>query len=73
MSSVREMRFNEQYDCWVVEWNDHRYLLHCGEYFELVLGVIKIPCRLELGQEWYLIMEGARLNLREQDTYKIRI
>lgn len=73
MTGIRRMSFDDQHDCWTIELNDRRYPLHCGECFELILGTSKVPCRLELDEEWYLIMEEIRLNLRERDTYRIRL
>ncbi|MCL4439689.1 MAG: DUF5348 domain-containing protein [Firmicutes bacterium] len=52
----------------------HReYGLHCGEYFEIWIGKTSIACRLELGNNWYIIMQGVRFNLRTQDTYRVKV
>ncbi|TFJ90633.1 DUF5348 domain-containing protein [Lentibacillus salicampi] len=67
------MIYNPDLECWMVELRGRSYPLHCGECFELLLGRDKLPCRLELDNDWYVIMEEMRFNLREQDSYKVII
>lgn len=68
-----EMSYDPEQDRWVVVLGNRRYGLHCGEYFHLLVGKAKFPCRLELDCEWYIILHGVRLNLRIQDTYLVSI
>jgi len=58
---------------WIVETDDAVYGLHCGEKLELIIGSHRIPCRLELSTEWYVIMEDVSLVLRTRDTYSVTI
>jgi hypothetical protein len=67
------MIYDHDNDRWIVETGDTVYGLHCGEGFELIIGSHRIPCRLELGVEWYIIMENVSLILRTRDTYKVTI
>lgn len=68
-----EMKYDFEQDRWTINLRGRWYGLHCGEGFELVLGERTIPCRLELDLQWYIVMPGARLNLRTRDTYKFMI
>lgn len=68
-----EMKYDPQQDRWVVVMGHREYGLHCGEYFEIWIGKTSIACRLELGNDWYIIMQDARFNLRTQDTYRVKI
>lgn len=68
------MTYDSQNDSWMVESNGSKYNLFCGEIFKLVIGQRKILCRLELGLEWYVILdEGIKFNLRSSSTYQIYI
>lgn len=68
-----EMFYDDRHDRWMVYLNNRPYGLHCGEYFELVIGANKFPCRLELGSHWFVMMQDVRLNLRTRETYKVII
>ncbi|AEF93203.1 hypothetical protein Desca_0653 [Desulfotomaculum nigrificans CO-1-SRB] len=68
-----EMRYDSQQDRWVVVLGNREYGLHCGEYFQLLVGKTNIACRLELDSEWYVIMQDVRLNLKIQETYRVII
>lgn len=71
-----DMIYQEDIECWTVVLDDDNYMIHCGEFFELCIGGDKgIPCRLELGRRWYIVMgrEGVKLDLRENEIYKIEI
>lgn len=67
------MAYNQETDCWMVQLGGRAFGLHCGEHFMLCFGDKYIPCRLEMDWHWYITMNGTRLNLRNQDTYKIKI
>lgn len=73
MSRNVDMVYEPLEERWVVELNGRHYGLHCGEVFELNLGRQTIPCRLEMDNEWYILMKDTRMNLRPQETYKINI
>lgn len=69
-----QMMFNHHRDSWVVEMNGYQYTLFCGEVFELVIGELKVPCRLELEIDWYIITEGdVKFDLRICEHYDIYI
>ncbi|UTI40056.1 DUF5348 domain-containing protein [Niallia sp. RD1] len=70
------MIYEKDLDCWSVVMDDDNYMIHCGEFFELCIeGDIGIPCRLELDRQWYIVMgsEGVKLDLKENEIYKIGI
>lgn len=67
------MRYDELQDQWVVVLNGKEYGLHCGEGFELYVGQKAIPCQIELGKKWYVIMGDIRLELRESDQYLVNV
>lgn len=68
-----DMKYDQESERWIVVLRGREHGLHCGESFGLSLDEISIPCRLELDQQWYVVMPGARFNLRARDTYKIEI
>lgn len=38
-----EMRYDSQHDRWVVVLGNREYGLHCGEYFQLLVGRPTLP------------------------------
>lgn len=67
------MFYDHLQDRWSVELNGRHYGLHCGECFDLIAGTHAIPCRLEMDEEWFIVIKGVRMNLRTQDIYTINI
>ncbi|TFJ92652.1 DUF5348 domain-containing protein [Lentibacillus salicampi] len=65
------MHYDQNQEQWFVERQERDYALHCGETFALYIGRRSIPCRLELADKWYVVMEDARFDLRENDQYTI--
>ena len=72
-----EMAFFESAGTWVAYTGNHReYWMRCGDEFILHLGGRqRIPCRLELGLEWYVFAgkQGIKLNLNENQVYEVEI
>ena len=68
-----DLTYDELTDRWVVHKGPQTFGLHCGECFELRIGNRSISCRLEYGQQWYVVIDDTRLNLRIWDTYKVKI
>lgn len=66
-----KMIYDHDVACWRVALNGRSYPLHCGECFELRIGGDKIPCRLELDRDWYVIVHDVRFNLREKEVYSV--
>ena len=58
---------------WIAQHPKGHYSLHCGDCFHLHINGKYIPARIELGWQWYVILGDTRLDLREQDTYWIKI
>jgi hypothetical protein len=67
------MHYDQMQEQWYVDLAGRKYGLHCGESFELYIGRKAIPCQLELSNKWYVIMGDTRLDLRENDQYKVNI
>ncbi|MCF8568576.1 DUF5348 domain-containing protein [Alicyclobacillus tolerans] len=67
------LRYLKEYDRWVAEVGEEMFSLHCGEGFELHMGRRKVPCRIEMGRTWYVIMEDIPLVLMQNRTYRISI
>jgi hypothetical protein len=59
MSRDVEMMYDPIQDRWIVELKGRTYGLHCGECFGLIIGLNQIPCRLELDNQWYIMMENV--------------
>ncbi|QNB44885.1 hypothetical protein BR63_00190 [Thermanaerosceptrum fracticalcis] len=68
-----KMTYNYEQDRWIVDTGDYSYGLRCGEVFDLLIGSTSIPCRIEYDHQWYVIMPGARFNLRIRNSYKVEI
>lgn len=73
MNSETTMIYDDVQNRWLVDLNNRFYGLHCGECFDLVIGNDRIPCRLELDRDWFVIIQDVRMNLRTQDSYKVII
>lgn len=71
------MKCNITYDVgedrWMVKLDGRKYGLHCGEVFSISIGQHYIPCRLEMDDDWYILLPGARFDLRHKETYKVEI
>jgi hypothetical protein len=70
---MRPMTYNEELERWEVHMDGWFDDLRCGECLRIQIGGKGIPCRLELDQDWYVIMEEARFNLRKKDLYQVEI
>lgn len=69
----RVMTYDREIDRWIVDSEGRCYSLHCGEGFNLSIGSMSIPCRIEYDSQWYIIMPGARFYLRTGSSYKVEI
>lgn len=71
----KDMIYNEAFDCWIVVWGDNTgYKMRCGEWFDLHLGNgRKLPCRLELGRDWYILTgrNDVRFYLKKNEKYQV--
>lgn len=70
------MRYNKDLDYWLAVEGDSGYMMHCGKSFEICIGGDRsVPCRLELGSQWYVFMgsAGVKFNLRKNEIYKIKL
>lgn len=69
----QEMMYDEVFDRWISRMAGEEKALHCGENLKIYAGGYLIPCRLEMARDWYVIMDGARFDLRKTDKYIIQI
>ncbi len=69
-------KYDKEADCWFYFDGKHKLPAFCGECFGLNLGyVLSIPCRLELGKDWYLILGNTdvKLFLNPHETYEVEL
>jgi hypothetical protein len=73
----KEMKYNEDLDCWVVFWGDNTgYKVRCGDWFDFHHGDgRKFSCRMELGKDWYIIVSRneTKFYLKQNETYQVDI
>ena len=67
------MQYDQGKEQWLVEFGEINYFLHCGESFELYIGKRPMRCRLELANNWYVIMDNTSFDLRENSQYMIKL
>lgn len=52
-----DLKYDKDLECWFVVYEGKEMMMHCGEWFNLCIGKDRgIPCRLELGHQWYVVM-----------------
>jgi len=73
MQVWQAMKYDAEQDRWYVESPNGGYGLNCGAHLDIRINGASIPCRLELAKHWYVIMDGARFDLRESDQYSVRV
>ena len=71
MVRPQQMEYDRELQRWRVTQSGNDYGLHCGEHFSIVINGKPVPCRIELDRSWYVIMNGAKFNLRETDHYSV--
>ncbi|MFC4769818.1 DUF5348 domain-containing protein [Effusibacillus consociatus] len=47
--------------------------LHCGESFEMKVGTVFLPCRIELDHDWVIYFFNTRFHLHPEVSYWIRV
>lgn len=67
------MAYDEMFDRWVVKMSEKEISMSCGEHLKVIIAGHTIPCRLELARDWYVIMDGARFDLRKTDKYIVQL
>lgn len=67
------MNYDQDRDQWFIELKEIEYALHCGESFQLFIGQKPTPCRLELAERWYVVIDTTRFDLRESEQYMIQL
>ena len=65
------MYYSKNLDRWCVDTGDTPYWLSCGEGFELCVGILKLPCRIEFGKRWYIVMNDTAFALLEGRRYMV--
>lgn len=74
MSLWQSMKYDPEQERWCVESSNGDYGLNCGTHLRMKIDGVAVHCRLELARgRWYVIMEGARFDLRDSDEYLVRL
>ena len=73
MMNKYNMHYDQNQEQWLVKLRGREYALHCGVNFELYIGQNPIPCRLELADKWYVIMNDTSFDLRANSQYMINL
>ncbi len=67
------MYYCDNLDRWCIDTGDTPYWLNGEEGFDLYVGTLKLPCRIELGKYWYVIVNGVAFALMEGKRYMITL
>jgi len=67
------MFYNLYQDQWFIEIRGQEFALNCGECIELHINGNIIPCRLELADKWYVMMDNTSFYLRENEQYIVNL
>ena len=67
------MVYDRERKQWMAEGTDKWYSLHCGETLRLHIGSQQLDGRLELGKDWYVIVNYVPMGLIEKHRYMISI
>ena len=68
-----QLRYRSDTQRWSITAGGKEHGVHCGESFILNTGGARIPCRLELADTWYVVIDEVTLALRPRQTYAILI
>ena len=71
VSRKTTIHYNREQDQWCVILNERMYPLHCGESFLLHIGKATLSCRLELGANWYVIVQETPFVLHPTAIYSV--
>lgn len=71
MKHWSEMKYDREWNCWIIKYEEGEYRLHFGDWCYLLLGKTSVPCRLDEDQEWFVVIDGVRFYLHTEDTYKV--
>lgn len=67
------MIYDKLFERWIVRMAENEVPMNCGEHLKVINTGHTIPCRLEFAKEWYVIMDGAKFDLRKSDKYIIQV
>ena len=68
------MVYNGEDDRWEVLMPEVAYAMHCGVCFEMDLGDHQSRiCRMEMDQDWYVVLGSTSFRLREKQTYRVAL
>lgn len=75
MSRRALLRYVKEHDRWFADIGigNQIFGMHCGEGFLMHIGNRKIPCRIEMGKTWYVIVEDVQFALLKGQSYLISI
>jgi len=68
------MCYDRDFGRWKVKVEGVTHGLHCGESLRIYICGQPMQCRLEFGRtHWYVIADGARFSLMENEQYTISL
>ena len=64
--------FNPEIERWMFAGINEVFIgLHCGEHLEIKIFGRYRPCRLEYGEDWYVIFKDGAFELMRSQTYTV--
>lgn len=73
MQTINKLNYDKSTDRWYTVTKNNEYPMHCGEAFLIKIGNVKLPCRLEIDNDWYVISNGIKIRLHPKEQYEIII
>ena len=73
MANKERIQYDADAEAWTISQGCQTYPLHCGECFDLAIGAIWLPCRLEMDANWYVLLKGTKLILHPRTIYAVRM
>lgn len=73
MKQLKEMKYDAEWDRWVVRIDGRQYGLHCGEDLRIFITDRLHSCRIELDEFWYVVLPDTSFTLRPHQTYLVAV
>jgi len=74
MLNLGRLQYSSDLDRWqVYDIVNDPVSLHCGECFEIQLGALFLPCRIELDKDWSIYIDQTRFYLHKREVYNVII
>jgi len=74
MRESSRLQYSSDLDRWqIYDVINDPVSLHCGECFEIQLGTLFLPCRIEFDKDWSIYIGKTRFHLHPSEVYTVRI